>query len=201
MPKIGSWQCPFCNHWSTLGYSDTEKSELWWEEENSEGPRYARTTFTVCPNPACKKTSFTVALLGWEPGQDTKHVKPSLVKLWRLVPESSAKVFPDYIPKQIRDDYTEACLIVDKSAKASAALARRCLQGMIRDFWKVKEKRLVDAIEAIETKVAPLTWKAIDAMRSIGNIGAHMEKDVNLIIDVEPEEASELIKLIGRKSR
>ena len=30
----------------------------------------------------------------------------------------------------------------------------------------------------------------------IGNIGAHMEKDVNLIVDIEPEEAQQLIELI-----
>lgn len=34
------------------------------------------------------------------------------------------------------------------------------------------------------------------AVKKIGNIGAHMEKDVNLIVDVEPEEAELLIKLI-----
>lgn len=39
-------------------------------------------------------------------------------------------------------------------------------------------------------------WKAMDALRKIGNIGAHMESDINLIVDVEPEEAQALIKLI-----
>ena len=33
-------------------------------------------------------------------------------------------------------------------------------------------------------------------MRSIGNIGAHMEKDINLIVDVEPNEADLLVRLI-----
>lgn len=42
----------------------------------------------------------------------------------------------------------------------------------------------------------PLTWKAIDAVRKIGNIGAHMEKDIDLIVDVDPDEASQLINLI-----
>jgi hypothetical protein len=67
---------------------------------------------------------------------------------------------------------------------------------MIRDFWKVSKKRLVDEIEAIKNKVDPHTWKAIDAVRKVGNIGAHMEKDINLIVDVEPEEASLLLNLI-----
>jgi hypothetical protein len=33
-------------------------------------------------------------------------------------------------------------------------------------------------------------------VRSIGNIGAHMEKDINVIVDVEPTEAAALVKLI-----
>ena len=33
-------------------------------------------------------------------------------------------------------------------------------------------------------------------MRRLGNIGAHMEKDINLIVDIDPCEAQKLIKLI-----
>ena len=40
------------------------------------------------------------------------------------------------------------------------------------------------------------TVDALDHVRKIGRIGAHMEKDVNLIIDVEPSEAQTLIELI-----
>jgi hypothetical protein len=64
---------------------------------------------------------------------------------------------------------------------------------MIRDFWGVSKNRLVDEVEAIEEKMDPLTWQAIDAVRKIGNIGAHMEADINVIIEVEPREASLLI--------
>jgi hypothetical protein len=41
-----------------------------------------------------------------------------------------------------------------------------------------------------------LDASTIDAMRKIGNIGAHMQNDINLIIDVEPREAQLLITLI-----
>ena len=37
---------------------------------------------------------------------------------------------------------------------------------------------------------------AIDAVRKIGNIGAHMERDINLIVDIDPNEAAILIGLI-----
>ena len=33
-------------------------------------------------------------------------------------------------------------------------------------------------------------------LRKLGNIGAHMEKDINLIVDVDPQEAELLIGLI-----
>ena len=36
----------------------------------------------------------------------------------------------------------------------------------------------------------------IDRVREIGNIGAHMQKDTNLILDVEPNDAKTLIELI-----
>ncbi|HBQ6832524.1 TPA: DUF4145 domain-containing protein [Klebsiella quasipneumoniae subsp. similipneumoniae] len=82
------------------------------------------------------------------------------------------------------------------SPKASATLSRRCLQGMIRDVWKVKPSRLVDEIKAIEDSVEAGMWAAIDAIRNIGNIGAHMENDINVIVDVDPDEADMLIGLL-----
>ena len=38
--------------------------------------------------------------------------------------------------------------------------------------------------------------EAIDALRTVGNIGAHMEHDVNLIIDIDQDEARKLLLLI-----
>jgi len=194
-----SWKCPFCNHYSTLSSDDRNTDKIELPINNKHGLRVAIGRFTVCPNPKCKEFSFDLGL--WK-GVKTPYGRidmavNGLIKHWQLIPSSIAKVFPSYIPQQIRNDYQEACEILTSSPKASATLARRCLQGMIRDFWKVKTKTtLAEEIEAIEEKVDPLTWEAIDSVRSVGNIGAHMEKDINLIIDVEPEEAKKLISLI-----
>lgn len=67
---------------------------------------------------------------------------------------------------------------------------------MIRDFHGVREGTLAKEIEKIKDKIDPVTWDSIEAVRKIGNIGAHMEKDINVIVDVEPEEAGLLIGLI-----
>jgi len=55
---------------------------------------------------------------------------------------------------------------------------------------------LKQEIEAIQDKVDPRTWAAIDSVRSVGNIGAHMEHDINVIVDVELREAELLIGLV-----
>ena len=111
-------------------------------------------------------------------------------------PISQAKMFPDYIPLAIRQDYTEACAIVYLSPKASATLSRRCLQGMIRDFWNIQESNLSKAISQLEGLIPAQQWTVINGLRRLGNIGAHMEKDINLIVDIDPCEAQKLIKLI-----
>lgn len=113
-----------------------------------------------------------------------------------IYPKSLAKQFPDYVPQQIRKDYEEAYSIVDLSPKASATLSRRALQGMIRDFYGIQKNSLFDEIEAIEDKINPTEKPVLNNLRQIGNIGAHPEKDINLIVNIEPGEAEKLLKVI-----
>jgi hypothetical protein len=190
------WTCPFCDRDTTITDSHKE-SGFYFTLENAVGFRYFMSAIVVCPNPKCRKFSFGVSMFEAStlPKSGNWNFGVELQK-WNLIPPSSAKVFPDYVPKPIRDDYLEACLIRDLSPKASATLSRRCLQGMIRDFWKISKPRLIDEIEALEDKTDALTWSAIDSVRKIGNIGAHMEADINVIVDVEPDEAQQLIWLI-----
>lgn len=195
-----NWHCPFCQHKAVIhdGENGTLSSfEHAFFHDNRHGRQSLVGQVVVCPNSECKEYSITLAL------SDCKYNKGYGVwenlapkRYWNLIPDSEAKIFPHFIPKPILDDYREACLIVGLSPKASATLSRRCLQGIIRDFWKVSKPRLVDEIESIKDKIDSETWEAIDSVRSIGNIGAHMEKDINIIIDVEPEEAQLLIGLI-----
>ena len=191
-----NWRCPFCDYNAVIQRNDHHGSDTWLTVKNAAGPRFVRLSFIVCPNRDCQKFTMSLTLSEAVSTSGGGHMIGQVLKYWQLIPPSRAKPFPDYIPKPIRHDYEEACLIQGQSPKASATLARRCLQGMIRDFWGVRKSRLIDEIEAIKDRVDPLTWKAIDALRSVGNIGAHMEKDVNVIIDVEPEEAGQLIGLI-----
>lgn len=139
--------------------------------------------FEKCPN--CNRVSITL-----------RSASSSEEPFSFAYPPKGALSLPDYVPLQIRSDYMEAVSIVDLSPKAAATLARRCLQGMIHDFWDIKGKNLNAEITALKEKVPASQWKAIDGLRKVGNIGAHMEKDVELIIDVDPNEAKKLLKLI-----
>ncbi len=139
--------------------------------------------YVTCPQ--CKETSITV------------H-RPIDEGIYHIYPRSTYKKFPEYVPLQIRQDYEEACLIADLSPKASATISRRCVQGMIRDFWGVKKDSLIDEINdiAVPEKTSPNQIAALNALRKIGNIGAHPERDIELMVDVEPNEAKLMIALI-----
>ena len=113
------------------------------------------------------------------------------------MPQGNYKTFPEYIPLKIQEDYQEAFLIKDLSPKASATLARRCLQSMLEDCWKVSNKKnLYKQLEDLKPELREIQWKAIDKIRHIGNIGAHMKTDKGKIVNVEPEEADKLVWLI-----
>lgn len=188
---MNSFQCPYCSSFFPITQDTTAFRYPSFERDNdNDGYRShyddstIRVEFYKCPK--CQKYSILYEGVGPKIDEKTLYIQPS----------SPAKQFPDYIPTSIRNDYEEACAISCLSPKASATLSRRCLQGMIRDFWKISKPRLVDEIDAIKDKVSPTQWKVIDGVRRLGNIGAHMEKDINLIVDIEPDEAVKLLKLI-----
>lgn len=190
------WTCPFCSRNATLTNENLHYDNTVLEKSNVYGPCMLTLSFNICPNLKCKKFTLAATLTHAEEDEHGRWKSKGVIHAWDLLPRSKAQTFPDYVPKVVIEDYDEACLIKNLSPKASATLSRRCLQGIIRDFWKVKPGRLVDEIVAIQTKIDPLTWAAIEAVRKVGNIGAHMEKDIDVIVDVDPQEVELLIGLI-----
>eukprot|EP01013_Petalomonas_cantuscygni_P021456 TRINITY_DN4075_c0_g1_i1.p2 TRINITY_DN4075_c0_g1~~TRINITY_DN4075_c0_g1_i1.p2 ORF type:complete len:152 (-),score=5.65 TRINITY_DN4075_c0_g1_i1:915-1370(-) len=76
---------------------------------------------------------------------------------------------------------------------------------MIRDFASIRKSTLFQEIIALreavndgtaDRAITPETVEAIDHVRGVGNIGAHMEKDINLIVEVDSGEAQALIDLV-----
>ena len=177
-----SWTCPFCTRPTTLTDIDIKSGHRSLFEKSKIGNVGIAWDSARCPNSECREVSLIVFLTEWLSAGGGLHPRPGMtLEAWTLRPESLAKPLRHYIPAPIQEDYREACLIAEKSPKASATLSRRCLQGMIRDYWKIKKNRLIDEINALEERVDASTWEAIKAVKDVGNIGAHMEKDINHI--------------------
>lgn len=189
---MAGFQCPYCSmvmpiskdtiseRYPSFFYDNDAKTYA----DNKTSKSCVKITFYKCPN--CDQ--FTIMANGI--GENVNDIN------MYMRPKSLAKQFPNYIPDAIRQDYEEACAIVTLSPKASATLSRRCLQGMIRDFWGIEEKNLYEEISALKNQIPADLWSSIDALRQLGNIGAHMEKDTNVIVDIDPDEADSLIQLI-----
>ncbi|HNX34252.1 MAG TPA: DUF4145 domain-containing protein [Kiritimatiellia bacterium] len=97
-------------------------------------------------------------------------------------------------------DYLEACMVLPDSAKASAALSRRCLQHLLREKASVKHQDLAKEIqEVLDSRTLP-TYLAdgLDAIRVIGNFAAHPIKaqSTGEIVPVEQGEAEWTLDVI-----
>ena len=188
--KQGVYTCPFCGRVQALNNSSFLKNRTGLHSHEAMMRIDDETCAELnicnirCSNQKCRK--ITVLAMDY-------HMSK---RVCDIIPKKVIRQFPEYIPQQIRQDYEEATSILNDSPKAAATLYRRCLQGMIRDFWEISKGRLIDEIKALEGKIPAMQWKAIEGLRKIGNIGAHMESDVNMIVDIDEGEAEKLGRLI-----
>lgn len=187
--------CPFCSTEQTVSEQGRQVTLCDLSIENAEGPRRLVVKFAVCPNPRCREFSLSAALHVLE-SHGKRSYTGKLLATWDLVPSSRARTFSVAVPGRVLEDYREACLTVEQSPKASAALARRCLSSMLRDFWRVQPGTLSDEFRQVKGSVDPLTWEAIESVRGTGLIGARMESEGAEILDADPGEAKLLIGLI-----
>ena len=147
----------------------------------------------VCP--ACGRAIITLVLHGWDPNRGNYL---QFVQVW---PKGTARAaLPAEVVDPFASDYREACNVLADSPKASAALSRYCLQRLLREVAKVKPSDLskeIDEVLASKTLPGHLA-EAIDAIRAVGNFGAHPLKSTNTgaIIEVEPGEAELLLDVL-----
>jgi len=143
-----------------------------------------------CQNPACGRLIIRLTkVTGGNPGS-TSYV----------VPRASTRVRLEGIPAELYKDYEEACAVLDTSPAASAALARRRLQGVIHDHFEIKEKRLHDEIERVAglQTVPPYLADGLHRIRDIGNLAAHPAHDrqMGIIVNVSREEAEWTLEML-----
>jgi len=194
--KMGfNFTCPYCQTKTTINNDKLVEDKIKYVEEKQD--KMLEISLITCPNESCERTTIIMKdyFLQFSFNRGYEKIGKA-IREKRIEPEFSYIHYPDYIPEQVRQDYEEACKIVSLSPKASATLSRRCLQGMIRDFHNITRKNLVDEINAIQNDLGIDIFNALHSLRSIGNIGAHPESDINLIVEIDEGEAQKLIKFI-----
>lgn len=146
--------------------------------------------------PACDDVTIEIARFYQQasPGEPWRQVYP--------IGASRGPVAAE-VPDGIRDDYIEACNVLPISAKASAALSRRCLQNMLHSHG-YKAKDLAKEIDLLMNEPDPKKAlphrlrETVDGIRNFGNFSAHPIDDRTTlqIIDVEPHEAEWCLQIL-----
>ena len=186
MPQLPSMKvsmkCPHCRESFTGIWREqelgTDKFSLWWIRG------------IKCP--ACENYIFFLRRSIPQQHGDREIVD---IMVW---PKAQARAtLSSDVPAKFADEYREACLVLTDSPKASAALSRRCLQGLLRERGGVKPGDLADEIQQVlDSKTLPSHLaEAIDAVRVLGNFAAHpiKSKSTGEVIEVEPGEAEWLL--------
>lgn len=139
-----------------------------------------------------------VIFLGGEPSPPASHC-PNCGTPYPWVRKTPQEL-PEDVPEDLKCEYLEACTVLNASPKASAALSRRCLQNLLRNYVNIKPSNLSDEIEAVLPSLPTELANEVDAIRNIGNFAAHPNKSQSTgdIIDVEPGEAEWSLEVLAK---
>lgn len=178
-----------CPHCTVSIHASFERAEItrnciegWWAY-----------SFMICPD--CHRAIIQLNLRKNTYNKDGVLVELSPADTIRVVqPRVSGRPpCPPEVPVDFAEDYREACLVIGDSAKASAALGRRCLQSLPREREQVGPGDLAAEIQAVLDKKALPSHlaEAIDGIRNVGNFAAHPNKSQSTgeVLPVEPGEA------------
>jgi len=179
-------KCPHCRNSVRFESSRTDRSGAFQhitlengicEEDEEPFVTYSKVNISRCPE--CNKLVISL---------DDNLVYPLI---------SPKDPCPLEVPPFIREDYDEACLVSIYSKKASAALARRCLQNIFSDQGINKKTLSLQIDEAINMLPVYLA-DDIDAIRHIGNFAAHptMYEHSSEIVEVENEELEWILHVL-----
>jgi Domain of unknown function (DUF4145) len=177
--------------------------ETGWRYRTAVCPKCSKLTIELSPPPERRPVFEEGELL--KKGEVLQEGEVLKERQWRQVQPvgSNRGAVPPEVPEPIAADYVEACQVLPLSAKASAALARRCLQAMLhihgyRDKDLAKEvQQLLAETDPNKALPGPIR-QTVDAIRHFGNFSAHPVNDKTSVqvIDVEPEEAEWCLEIL-----
>jgi len=183
-------KCPHC----TIHFHDNWSVEWFYRQTNILKENYRDDAYffwmyrsAICPE--CMEITIQIAR-----GNGEKNK----VGEWSQVHPIGANrgPVPQDVPNEIAQDYIEACNVLPISAKASAALSRRCLQNVLHsNSYKAKDlSKEIDLLLNEQDPIKALPHRlrvTVDGIRNFGNFSAHRidDKTSLQVIDVEPHEA------------
>jgi len=165
-----AFNCPFCKAYA---------NQTWFDIDYYESGYYrdlARAGSKVCRCEHCKKFSI------WHE--------------WKMIyPEFSGVEPPNTdLNEDIKRDYLEAALILQKSPRGAAALLRLAIQKLMIQLGEKGKDLNTDIANLVKKGLPVKVQQSLDALRVIGNEAVH-PGELNLKDDVET--ASSLFKLIN----
>jgi hypothetical protein len=179
-------KCPHCGkhfhgNWSVASI-EWGGGTTRWQYRTAVCPACRKITIELSPPPERRPVFEEGELL--KKGEVLQEGEVLKERQWRQVHPvgSNRGPVPPEVPEPIAADYVEACQVLPLSAKASAALARRCLQAMLHAHG-YKDKDLAKEVQQLldETdpkKVLPRpVHETVDAVRNFGNFSAHPISD------------------------
>jgi hypothetical protein len=98
-----------------------------------------------------------------------------------IYPAEGSRPCPPEVPTPLREYFQQAAMVLPISPMASAAMSRRCLQMLLRDYAGAAQHNLSAQIDAVlaEGKLPTATADQLHGVREVGNFAAHPMKDTN----------------------
>ena len=171
-------------------YQETDGEWIFNSRTNQEYPAI-RLSASRCPRPQCALLILEATYENIKIGSSHQSRQGTDELSYLVYPRSaSRKPVPKDVPDSIREDYHEACLILEMSPRASAALSRRCLQELLK-YQGHNQPNLAKQIESTIPTLPSLIGGMVDVIRNIGNFAAHPMKSESSgeIVPVESGEA------------
>lgn len=202
-------RCPHClthtyfERAATFTYFEHRNREEQWDlMDNSDEIHLARENdpvfdlgYVLSPLACAFCGGVVVVARQWT--QDGRDGGPS----WVVLPRQATRPVPIEVQAaspNIAADFEEAAAVLFVSAKASAALSRRCLQALLSEKGGARQRNLSEQIDAVLPTLPSHLAEDLDAVRHIGNFAAHPQKanETGAILDVERHEAEWTLEVL-----
>ncbi len=152
-----------------------------------------------CPNETCHEILVEVKRNLTDPYSSYVPLKEA----WFAVPQHGYERTLDYlVTGHFRDDFLEACRILDDSHRMSAVLSRRILADLLEQYAGLDDYNLATRIDKFISDPAHPSRirQSLHYLREIGDFAAHTQKDkkddIGQVLEASREEAEWTLKVV-----